>query len=132
MDTPDPCNGKTVVYYDGSCPMCRAEIGIYRRQDKDGQLKLVDVSLSNPLPPSLDRAGAMARFHVMAGDGQLLSGAAAFAEVWRRLPGWRWASRIASLPGVITAFEFAYRMFLPARPALVRTFLAAQRLTARR
>jgi predicted DCC family thiol-disulfide oxidoreductase YuxK len=62
----------------------------------------------------------MERFHVRAGDGRVLSGAAAFVEVWTRLPQWRWAARAASLPGAITALEFGYRMFLPVRPFVSR------------
>jgi hypothetical protein len=38
-------------------------------------------------------------------DGRVLSGAAAFVEVWTRLPKWRWAARAASLPGAIPALD---------------------------
>jgi len=70
----------------------------------------------------------MARFHVIAPEGQVLSGAAAFIEVWRALRGWRWLAGLASLPGVEPVLEVAYRAFLKARPAMVRLFVAAQRL----
>jgi predicted DCC family thiol-disulfide oxidoreductase YuxK len=60
----------------------------------------------------------MTRFHVRAGNGQVLSGAAAFVEVWSRLPRWRWAARVASLPGVLTLLEAGYRLFMPVRPLI--------------
>jgi predicted DCC family thiol-disulfide oxidoreductase YuxK len=64
----------------------------------------------------------MERFHVRAGDGRLLSGAAAFVEVWSRLPAWRWAARAASLPGALAGLELGYRLFLWVRPFISRLF----------
>jgi predicted DCC family thiol-disulfide oxidoreductase YuxK len=114
---------KSTVYFDGSCPLCRAEIGYYRRKDRDGALCFVDVSDTAAVTPSgLTRERTMQRFHVLAGDGRVLSGAAAFVEVWSRLPRWRWAARAASLPGATAALEWGYRMFLPVRPFISRLF----------
>lgn len=119
---------KSTVYFDGSCPLCRAEIGHYRREDKAGALCLVDVSKSDhTLPADLTRQQAMKRFHVLGGDGKLLSGAAAFIEVWSRLPRWRWAARAAALPGATTTLEIGYRLFLPVRPLISRLLGRAQR-----
>jgi predicted DCC family thiol-disulfide oxidoreductase YuxK len=119
---------RTTVLYDGSCPLCTAEIGLYRDRDGEGRLHLVDVSAPGAaLPQGLDREAAMARFHVIAPDGQVLSGAAAFIEVWRGLPGWRWLARPADLPGVEPVLEVTYRAFLKVRPAMVRLFVAVKR-----
>jgi len=105
------------VYFDGACPLCRAEIGYYRRQDRDGTLCFIDVSIPGAATPQgVSREQAMKRFHVRAEDGQVLSGAAAFVAIWARLPGWRWAARAARWPGVLTALEWGYRAFLPVRP----------------
>ena len=118
----------TTVLFDGSCPLCTAEIGLYRDRDGEGRLCLVDVSAPNAaLPEGLDREAAMARFHVIAPNGQLLSGAAAFIEVWRGVPGWRWLARLADLPGVEPVLEVTYRAFLKVRPAMVRLFVAVKR-----
>ena len=114
---------KSTVYFDGSCPLCRAEIGYYRRMDRAGALCFVDVSESAASPPAgIAQQRAMERFHVRASDGRVLSGAAAFVEVWTRLPEWRWAARAASRPGVLAALEVGYRMFLPVRPFISRLF----------
>lgn len=120
METEFP---KSTVYFDGSCPLCRAEIGYYCRKDQAGSLCFVDVSESAALTlEGITQQRAMERFHVRASDGRVLSGAAAFVEVWTRLPKWRWAARAASLPGVLAVLELGYRMFLPVRPFISRLF----------
>ncbi len=109
------------VYFDGSCPLCRAEIAHYQRQAGAESLCFVDVSKPDAdLPAELTREAAMARFHVRDADGAIVSGAAAFVSVWRTLPRWRWAARVASLPGVTPALELGYRLFLPVRPWMSR------------
>ena len=114
---------KSIVYFDGSCPLCRAEIGYYLRKDQAGALCFVDVSKTGALTPGgITQQRAMERFHVRSGGGRVLSGAAAFVEVWTRLPKWRWAARAASLPGALAALELGYRMFLPVRPFISRVF----------
>jgi predicted DCC family thiol-disulfide oxidoreductase YuxK len=119
---------KTTVYYDGDCPLCRAEIAQYARLDEAGMLDLVNVAdPASELPGSTSRADALARFHATSSDGRLLSGARAFVEVWQNLPGWRWLARFARLPGAIWLMEAGYRMFLPLRPAIVRLFVAVTR-----
>ncbi len=114
---------KSTVYFDGSCPLCTAEVGYYRRKDKAEALCFIDVSDAASLPPDgISRQGAMERFHVRAGDGRVLSGAAAFVEVWARLPNWQWAARAAALPGALAGLEMGYRLFLRFRPFVSRLF----------
>ncbi|WP_372422568.1 thiol-disulfide oxidoreductase DCC family protein [Salinarimonas chemoclinalis] len=109
------------VYYDGACPLCRAEIGHYSRCRGAERVAFVDVSDVAADPgPDLPREAALARFHVRDARGGLVSGAAGFARLWRVLPAWRPAAAIARLPGVRTLLELAYRGFLPLRPHLAR------------
>jgi predicted DCC family thiol-disulfide oxidoreductase YuxK len=114
---------KLTVFFDGSCPLCRAEIGYYRREDQYRALCFVDISGPGTIPPEgVTQQRAMKRFHVRASDGRVLSGAAAFVEVWTRLPRWRWAAQAASVPGTLIALELAYRTFLLLRPYISRIF----------
>lgn len=112
---------QTTVFYDGACPLCRAEIQHYRNADSNGRLTLIDVSEDGTaLQTGMPREALLARFHVMRGDGTVLSGARAFVHVWQQLPGWRWFGNIAAVTGPVHVMEIFYRMFLPLRPLVVR------------
>lgn len=116
-DTP----AKTTVYFDGACPLCRLEIAHYRRQEGAGAIAFVDASDPQAdLGPDLARKAALRRFHVRDPSGTLVSGARGFIRIWRLLPRWRWAAKLAALPGVTPLLEMLYRAFLPLRPALAR------------
>jgi len=120
---------KSTVYCDDSCPLCRAEIGYYQRKDQDRALCCIDIFETGVvLPNGITQERAMKRFHVRASDGRVLSGAAAFVEVWTRLPGWCWAARGASLPGALIVLELGYRIFLPIRPFMSHFIGRALRL----
>jgi len=111
------------VYYDGACPLCRREIGFYRRRRGAAALRWVDVSAAGAqaaLPAALSREAALRRFHVALPDGRLASGGAAFAELWAALPGLRLAGRLCRRRPLVDALELAYRGLLPLRPPLQR------------
>lgn len=112
---------KLTVYFDGSCSLCQLEIEHYRREDRAGRLHFCDVSINEiDIGPDLTQRQAMARFHVRSSNGELMSGAKAFVAVWRVLPSWRLASKIAKLPAINLILEAAYRAFLPLRPLFAR------------
>lgn len=105
--------------------MCRTEIGYYHHKDQDCALTFIDISESGSRPPNgISQERAMNRLHFRANDGHVLSGAAAFVEVWTWLPGLRCAARAAALPGALLAMELGYRIFLPVRPFISRFFWA--------
>ncbi|MGQ3282030.1 thiol-disulfide oxidoreductase DCC family protein [Bosea sp. (in: a-proteobacteria)] len=109
------------VYHGRSCPLCRAEIAHYRRQEGVAAICFVDVARPDAeTGPDLDRAVAMARLHVRGRDGELASGAAGFVRIWELLPRSRWAARIARLPDVLLVLEAGYRAFLPLRLNIAR------------
>ena len=109
------------VLYDGACPLCRREIGVYRGLQSSTAVCFADVSdIAQPLPPGTTREQLLARFHVRNTDGRLLSGAQAFLALWAALPGWRWLALAGRLPGVAWAMERVYRLFLRVRPMLQR------------
>jgi predicted DCC family thiol-disulfide oxidoreductase YuxK len=109
------------VLFDGACPLCRREIGIYRDLQANTPVCFADVSdPALPVPNGTTREQLLARFHVRASDGRLLSGAQAFLALWAALPGWRWLARAGRVPGVAWTMEIAYQLFLRVRPRLQR------------
>ena len=112
------------VLYDGACPLCRREIGVYRGLQplpSDSPVCFSDVNdAALPLPPGTTREQLLARFHVRGRNGELLSGAQAFLALWAALPGWRWLALAGRLPGAAWVMERGYRLFLRWRPMLQR------------
>ena len=84
-------NGAPVVLYDGGCPMCSREIAHYRRLTPVTHIEWIDVAQDPDRCEALGVAveRAMARFHVRDTTGNWHTGAFAFAELWRHLPGYR-------------------------------------------
>jgi predicted DCC family thiol-disulfide oxidoreductase YuxK len=106
------------VFYDGSCPLCRREIALMRGLDRNGRIEFADVS-AGEVGAGVDRAQLLARFHVRE-DGELKSGAEAFAAMWRAIPALRPLGLLARSPMVLRGLEAAYLLFLRVRPSLQR------------
>jgi predicted DCC family thiol-disulfide oxidoreductase YuxK len=107
------------VYFDGECPLCAAEIAYYRRQDTATAVRFLNASQDRTvLGSDLGKRQAMARFHVRTSEGSLVTGAAAFIELWRALPRLSWAARLAGGRRRMAMLEIGYRSFLQIRPGL--------------
>jgi predicted DCC family thiol-disulfide oxidoreductase YuxK len=109
-----------IVWYDGACPLCIREIALMRRLDRAGQIDFVNVADPNASCP-LDRTLLLARFHASE-NGTILSGAAAFASMWRAIPLLRPLGLVARNRTILALLERAYLMFLRFRPRLQRLF----------
>jgi len=108
------------VYFDGACPLCRREIAFLRARTGE-DVVYCDLEEAPPLPAGLDPAAARGRFHVKAGEDEVLSGAAAFAALWARSRGpLAWLGRALRWPPAGWFAERAYRAFLKVRPVLQR------------
>lgn len=114
MTSPATCT----VYFDGACPLCRREIAHYQRRASGADIQWIDASACDDgaLGNGLTRAAALSRLHVRAADGSLVFGAAAFAAIWARVPGYGWAASVASRRPVLRLLEMAYSGFLRLRP----------------
>jgi len=89
-----------------------------RRLDRQGAIVFTDVAFGTGHCP-IDRAELLARFHARE-DGVMLSGAAAFAAMWRAIPLLRPLGLAARNRIVLRALERLYLAFLRVRPALTR------------
>jgi predicted DCC family thiol-disulfide oxidoreductase YuxK len=109
---------KVIIYYDGACPLCMREISVMRRLDWRCAITFHDVASPDTVCP-IDRRELLARFHASE-DGVMLSGAAAFAAMWRAIPLLKplgWAARNGVVLGLL---ERLYIRFLVLRPRLQR------------
>ena len=110
---------RLIVWYDGACPLCLREIALMRRLDKRRAINFVDVAPSDAVCP-IDRTLLLARFHAQEAGGPVLSGAAAFAAMWRAIPVLRPLGLIARNGVVLALLERTYVLFLKIRPRLQR------------
>lgn len=107
---------QVVVWFDGACPLCLREIGLMRRLDRRDAIRFVDVASPESVCP-IDRGELLARFHARE-EGVMLSGAAAFAAMWRAIPMLRPLGLLARNRLVLRALEALYLRFLKVRPRL--------------
>jgi predicted DCC family thiol-disulfide oxidoreductase YuxK len=119
MNTPLPPNPEVTVWFDGACPLCRREIALMRRLDRAGRIAFLDVAGEGAACP-IDRAALLARFHAQERGRPIVSGAAAFAAMWRAVPMLKPLGTVALWPPALWAMEGAYRLFLRLRPQLQR------------
>jgi len=95
-----------------------------RRLDRAGRITFIDATVAQACP--LDRADLLARFHAREEGGPLVSGAAAFAAMWRAVPVLRPVGLLARNPLVLRLLERLYRRFLRVRPRLQRWLRARE------
>jgi len=107
---------QVTVWFDSGCPLCVREIALMRRLDKRGAIDFIDLHSTACCP--VDRETLLARLHARDTDGSLLSGAAAFAAMWRAVPLLRPLGLAARWRQLLAALELAYGGFLRLRPGL--------------
>jgi predicted DCC family thiol-disulfide oxidoreductase YuxK len=110
---------KLTIWFDGACPLCRREIVLMKRLDHRGAIDFIDIAPSGIADCPVNRAELLARFHACE-NGELLSGAAAFAAMWRAIPLLRPLGLLARIPLVLRVLERVYTAFLRVRPRLQR------------
>ena len=114
---------RVTVWHDGACPLCAREVALFRRLDRARHVQFVDAAdLTNACP--LDRGEMLARFHAQEEGGPVISGAAAFAAMWRAVPMLRPLGLLARNGRVLALLERLYLRFLHVRPSLQRRLRA--------
>ena len=88
-----------------------------RRLDRTDAIEFIDVSEGGDPSCPVDQKDLLARFHAQEGN-QILSGAAAFAAMWRAIPLLRPLGLMARNRFVLATLERAYIQFLKVRPRL--------------
>jgi predicted DCC family thiol-disulfide oxidoreductase YuxK len=111
-------NHQVTVWFDGECPLCVREIALMRRLDRRRRIAFVEIQSADSCP--VDRVELMTRFHATERGGELVSGAAAFAAMWRAIPVLRPLGLAAQYKPVLAILEWLYVRFLNVRPWLQR------------
>ena len=109
---PEAPAGACDIYYNEACPICRAEIGVYRKKAAKFGLPYGFVD-TNASPEALAAFGLSKddikrRLYVIDAAGRAKGGVDAFREIWAQLPGWRWGSRVLANPILYFLAAFIY------------------------
>ena len=117
---------RLTVWFDGDCPLCRAEIALYQRLDqKAGRVAFVDLTGDGTCP--INRADMLARFHAQEAGGPLISGAKAFAAMWKQVTPFQPLGYLAQLPLILPFLDWLYGQFLKVRPRLQSRMVAREK-----
>ncbi|GIU66305.1 thiol-disulfide oxidoreductase DCC family protein [Candidatus Phycosocius spiralis] len=117
-----PITQKVTIWFDGGCPLCLREIGLYRRLDAKAQ-RIDFVDLAGDAPCPLDRADMLARFHAQEEGKPLVSGAAAFGALWRHVTPLQPLGWLAQVPIILKLLDYLYGQFLRIRPRIQAWFV---------
>lgn len=112
---PEP---QVTVWYDSGCPLCVREIGLMRKLDRRNAIRFVDARSAIDCP--IGTQALLERFHAREQGQPIVSGAAAFAAMWRAIPALRPIGLLARFGPVLWLLERLYRRFLVVRPGLQR------------
>jgi predicted DCC family thiol-disulfide oxidoreductase YuxK len=115
-----PVGPALTIYFDGACHLCSREIEHYRRKDRKGEIRFVDISLPDfsAAAEGLDPIRVQQVMHVRTRDGRILTAVDAFLEIWKVIPGMQFLQRIASLRILRPFLDFGYHTFARLRPYL--------------
>jgi len=114
-------NHEVTIWFDSECPLCAREIALMKRLDRRHAIDFVDLHGARDCPVDPDEL--LRRFHAREQGQSVVSGAAAFAAMWRVIPVLRPLGLLAKFPPVLWVLEGAYRVFLLLRPRLQRLAL---------
>ncbi len=104
---------KDTLYYDGACPICRAEVARLERLagDRLAFENVHELEADDGLP---DKALLLARLHLRTADGDWLTGLDANIRAWGHTP-FRRLWELFELPLMRPLGEWAYEFWLRRR-----------------
>lgn len=83
---------KLTIFYDGTCPLCSAEMSMLRQYDHHNRLRLEDIHANDfsGRYPMIDVVEADRILHGLDDQGQLLYGLDVTVMAWRLVERKRW------------------------------------------
>ena len=122
-------SGVLTVYYDGACPICLREVGMYQSLKGAEFIKWVNLrKLDGEVLPGVTKRNALLRLHAVDYKGNIYVGGAAFAAIWRMLPKFRILGALCTRWPFRTLLDYLYRLFLIIRPSLQAILHARSKL----
>jgi predicted DCC family thiol-disulfide oxidoreductase YuxK len=106
---------KDTLYYDGSCPLCSAEIARLAKY-ADDRIELRDVHQLGENETTVARTELLARLHLQTADGEWITGLKANIRAWQYTPfGGLW--RVLDWPLINRVSYPCYEFWLRRRAA---------------
>ncbi|WP_423367629.1 thiol-disulfide oxidoreductase DCC family protein [Burkholderia sp. LMG 32019] len=114
-------SSELVLYFDGRCPLCAAQIRRLGARDTRQRLAFVDIAGPgfDPSPLGVDLPALNRELHVRLPDGRMLTGVESILAA-HALTGRRWLVRLLRVPVVRSALAPLYRRFARNRYAVSR------------
>ena len=109
---------RDTLYFDGACPLCRAEIDKLRRFSR-GRIRLQNIHELDGDDAALDKALLLSRLHLRTADGTWITGLAANVRAWRHTP-FRWLWQVLEWPLVNRVSHWCYERWLQHRRRAAR------------
>ena len=101
---------KDTLYYDGACPICRAEVKKLAGFTK-GTLDLRDIHALDGEDSRLDKTSLLSRLHLRTAQGEWITGLQANIRAWRHTPfGFLWL--MLDWPLIRIASHACYELWL--------------------
>jgi len=102
------------VFFDGQCPLCRREMDMIRRKDKQNRLVLIDIADENFESREVSLTQMMKEIHGRRSDGSYVKGVEVFREIYERI-GFGFFVKPTRLPVVRQLLDWAYQIFAKIR-----------------
>lgn len=109
------------IYYDGLCHLCSAEISHYQKVRGHENLRFVNIAdpSFNAESEGLNTENVNRFMHVKNDQGEIFTAVDAFIEIWKTLPGYRWAAKVAQFKPLRPLLDLGYWIFA----TLIRPYL---------
>ncbi|QKM65203.1 DUF393 domain-containing protein [Polynucleobacter tropicus] len=110
---------KLTLFYDGTCPLCQAEILFLSRRNQQGLLDFVDVNSEkyDAAKLGISCEQALAAMYAQYADGSLIHSAAVFPEAYRRA-NLLFLAWLFSRKALQPLLRFSYQVFAKNRHAI--------------
>ena len=100
------------LFYDGACPLCAREARALGRLDRNGRLKLTDLTAPgfDPAEAGVPMERLLARIHGRLPNGTIVEGVEVFRKAYEAV-GLRLLVAPTRLPGISWLLDRAYDVF---------------------